>query len=822
MTPSDASLLEKAQHLLANNRPEEAYMVTHTLLSQQPNEPTALVLHAQALALLGETETGLQHTLDALQLLPEEPALYACLVQLAVEGNCPDLALNVLQQAKSTLPNPMPALWLEEGRLYRATQRPAEAQAQFEQALQQDPNLFAARFELARLLYEAQHYDQALTLFQQLHQDQPSHLETCINLGYCLAATGRHQDAMTTLEAALELEPTRSAVWLALGNVAVQASHQDKALSSYQQALVLTPNNPELRYRYALALMQWGQTTEATHHLKAVYQDNPDHVQAGLALAALYMETRQFAAALSLYEQLHNQFPSNWNVVAAYAEALDEHGNYEKARYLHQRLLIAQPHHWPYRLSFGRSLPIVAQTKDDILIARERLSQTLNTLSQLPITLPLEPACNLPDVHPPFYLAYQPDDERLLRQRYSHWIQQTLQPHHQPLIQLPISPPSQGPVRLGILVTRHHEAIFCRLMKGFLAALNPQHIDLLILCPTASVNRCRQELALPDSQPIIGLSGSLPQQIRQIKALNLNALHFYEVGTDTENYLLPFFRLAPLQLTSWGYPVTSGIPTLDVYASAAAFETQDADSHYSEQLWRLPGPPGVFQRPKPSAPRHHLKTHFNLQSVHSYTCPQNLFKLHPDFDRLVGNILRRDPQGVFVLLDGLLPPWKTQLLSRFERTLHDVLDRIKFLPRQTPQGYIDLLAASDLILDPLYYGGGSSSLEALGVGTPVITCPGPYQRSRHTAGFYRLMQLEDLIVSHPEHYHLKALELGTNPATREHWHRQILEKSTILFNNPTFVNAYQDHLWQHCRQEPRPQNQTTPPALATPTPSPQQ
>lgn len=44
-----------------------------------------------------------------------------------------------------------------------------------------------------------------------------------------------------------------------------------------------------------------------------------------------------------------------------------------------------------------------------------------------------------------------------------------------------------------------------------------------------------------------------------------------------------------MQAASWGHPVTSGLPTIDLYLSGELLEGPLADSHYRERLVRLPG-----------------------------------------------------------------------------------------------------------------------------------------------------------------------------------------------------------------------------------------
>ena len=69
-----------------------------------------------------------------------------------------------------------------------------------------------------------------------------------------------------------------------------------------------------------------------------------------------------------------------------------------------------------------------------------------------------------------------------------------------------------------------------------------------------------------------------------IQAARFDVLYYWEVGTDDTNYFLPYLRLAPVQCTSWGIQITSGIPTVDYYISSALVEPDDAADHYSEEL----------------------------------------------------------------------------------------------------------------------------------------------------------------------------------------------------------------------------------------------
>ena len=122
---------------------------------------------------------------------------------------------------------------------------------------------------------------------------------------------------------------------------------------------------------------------------------------------------------------------------------------------------------------------------------------------------------------------------------------------------------------------------------------------------------------------------------RQIAAAELDIVFYPDIGMEALTYFLAFARLAPVQCVTWGHPVTTGIPALDHFVSSELLEPDGAESHYAERLVRLPRLPACVARPaRPSA--HGDRDHLGLGPGRLYVCPQSLFKLHPDFDDVLG------------------------------------------------------------------------------------------------------------------------------------------------------------------------------------------
>jgi protein O-GlcNAc transferase len=208
-------------------------------------------------------------------------------------------------------------------------------------------------------------------------------------------------------------------------------------------------------------------------------------------------------------------------------------------------------------------------------------------------------------------------------------------------------------------------------------------------------------------------------------------------------------------------------------------------------LARLPGTTVCIARPALPA---RAKSRAELGLPHAarlYVCPQSLFKLHPDFDPALRRILDGDRGGRLVLIHGKDPHWAELVLDRLGEAARR---QTIVLPMLSPEDFLSLLAVSDVMLDPMHYSGGHTTLEALALGVPVVTWPGRFMRARHTYGFYRLIGEEALVAGDPDRYVELALALGGDRALRERTSRRIRQESARLFDDRQSVVAIGDFL----------------------------
>ena len=282
-----------------------------------------------------------------------------------------------------------------------------------------------------------------------------------------------------------------------------------------------------------------------------------------------------------------------------------------------------------------------------------------------------------------------------------------------------------------------------------------------------------------------------------IRQAACHILCYWECGSDTLNYFLPFYRLAPIQCLDWGTPYTCGVPPMDYYLSSALLEPTNGDTHYRERLVRLPTIHALLQRP--AVPEQLLdRSHFGLRKRdHIYLCAQNPLKLHPDFDQIVGDILRNDPQGTVVLLRKKAHH-VAMAQQRMARTLPDVIDRIRWLAAPDERAYFSLLALADVNLDTPHYSSMNISYDTFAVGTPIVTWPGALMRGRYTAALCQQMALDACVADELRQVGLLARQLGCDPAYRREISRRIHENSPILFENRAVVAAFSHFFEEVC------------------------
>lgn len=252
-----------------------------------------------------------------------------------------------------------------------------------------------------------------------------------------------------------------------------------------------------------------------------------------------------------------------------------------------------------------------------------------------------------------------------------------------------------------------------------------------------------------------------------IRELAPDVIVYLDVGMHPFAQGLAALRLAPVQCSLWGHPVTSGLPTMDYTLSPDAFEPTDAQCHYSERLIRLPGfghgldPVDASERPGSMDRRNAI----------DLLCAQSVYKLMPEQDEVFARILAHVPDARLHLIPHQDETVRRWLLERMRpRLLAHGVDpdtRVVMHGYRPLAGFLTLADGCAVNLDAIGWSGGMSAIDLLRRGIPTVALPGRTMRTRQTACLLRQANLPELIASDVDSYVDIAVALATQPDLRQ-------------------------------------------------------
>jgi uncharacterized protein (TIGR03032 family) len=444
------------------------------------------------------------------------------------------------------------------------------------------------------------------------------------------------------------------------------------------------------------------------------------------------------------------------------------------------------------RVLIASACPVIYSSQSDVRVWRERIVTGVAELAEEGLRIDTYDTL----VPTNFFAAYQGEDDRVLHENLGRIF---AGPDLSDVAeQARGTGSSGGRLRIGLLSAYFRDHTIGRLNLGRVQHLDRERFEVIVLAATAAQDpmvaafeRAADRFVRVPREPAAAR--------RLIAEQGLDLLLFTDVGMDALTYTLAFSRMAPVQCATWGHPVTTGSPAIDHFISSDLLEVPDADAHYTERLARLPSLGTYYhrlERPDTDGVRASLGVG---AADHLYTCPQTLFKFHPDFDPLLAEILRRDERGVLVLIEGRVPAWTNLLRGRFARTMPDVIDRIRWVRALPRPAFLALLGGADVVLDPITFGGGNTSYEALAMGTPVVTLPGDLLRNRITAALYAKAGYTAPVVGSPEDYVEMALSLGTDADRRREVSERIAEACQVLYEDEAEVRDLEAFLLDAAR-----------------------
>ena len=172
----------------------------------------------------------------------------------------------------------------------------------------QDPENFAAWFDLGFLYNATGKTEDSIAAYRKSVAAKPGVFESNLNLGLMLVKA--HQPgAEQFLRAATKLKPTahvaegQARAWLSLGHV-IETSNPDGAIEAYKQAAQLDPRDPEPHLSAGPLLENQNLFADAEQEYKQAFALDPSSADALTGMANIYMRGHRYTEAEEILRKL--------------------------------------------------------------------------------------------------------------------------------------------------------------------------------------------------------------------------------------------------------------------------------------------------------------------------------------------------------------------------------------------------------------------------------------------------------------------------------------------------------------------------------------
>ena len=756
-----------------------------TAVYLQPENADAHLTLAHVLCVDGKLSEARDHCKRATQASPEHEQAWLLLSGINGQmGNFSE-AETCARKTLELWPDCAQALF-NLGTALSAQQHLDEATQVLAQAIELEPNRHDAWLLLATLKLRLKDMPGAETCYRAALAQSPDAYTAWDGLGLACQARGEFVEALECHKKALMLNHDFTDAHIHMGDARRSMGSQQQAMESYRSALECNPALAEAYNRIGNLLAESGDLEAAQNAYQSALHLQPDIAAIHFNLGNLLNAKGKFDQARRHYEEAVTSDPHFEDAHTALGDLLQEEGDIDEARAYYRKAL-ALNNSSAVKVKLATTWPVILESTEQIEKIRNEFIEAIDDLMTQPLSVS-DPATEI--CRTVFYPVYSGLNDLELQLKIAQ-LYEKISPgllYTAPHCQQPAH--QAGGVKkiaLGIVSRFLYTHTMGSVMKGLIEHLSRNMFKVTIFTfPYPSDKLARDINACADRVVILPKDWKNAHQV--IAQEKMDILFYTDIGMDPYTYFLAYARLAPVQCTTWSHAVTTGLTNMDYYLTCSDFEPVGADDHYSEKLVRLSSPPTYYYRPKLQNTTKSRDDYAWSADKNLYLCPQTLYKIHPDFDQMIAGILRKDPLAQVVLVDCRHQYWVDLLLARFKKSIPDVVDRIVVLPYPGSSEYLGLLNMCDVMLDTYHYGGGSTSLQGLAFGTPIVTLPGNFQRGRHTYGYYKKMNYMECVAANPTEYVQLAVRLGTDATYRQHVREQILARNSVLYENMQVVH----------------------------------
>lgn len=795
---------------------DEAIAAYRRAVSIAPTHAESWINLGNALADSGEPEEAAEAYERGLASRSDSANGWSGLGAVRLEMGNSDGAVRAFERALSINPGHVETLrrlgdhWLDERDLEEAVET-------YRDACALAPEDAGLHDRLGVALQLAGRNEAALASFLRAVELDEENGNAQANLGAALQSADRLEEAVSALHRALALMPQSVEAHAALGSAYRAFGDAGSALRIYRRACEMAPQDPRAHNNLAVALAEFDCPDEAAQSFARALALDPDFAGAHNNLANLLRAGGDIEGAIERYHTAIRIAPDHAPAYFNLGVALLDQGRHSEAARAFDAAAALEPDRAEAHLNLGACLQKLgrltesAAAYEQALIARPGFARAHNNLGIVRLMqgridnaeIYFEAAMNRneADAEVPaagmhsnllFAMNYNAaHDAESIYLAHREW-----ERRHAPksLRRVRHGDPAEPdrPLRVAYLSPdlREHAVAF------FFLPLLLNH-DRQRTEPY-----CYAELAREDdvSHRIAEAScgwrrtdGKSDEQVaRMIEKDRIDIL--VDLAGHTKGNRLPVLarRPAPVQISYLGYPTTTGMGAVDYKMSDAYLTPPSTPERFAERILNLPdsflcyAPPS--DAPPVAAPPAGRPLTFGSFNTTAKICGPVI--------ALWSRLLKELPQARLLLKTQAFDDPATRDRFRTMFQSHGVDGaRLDLHGHSNSIGeHLAQYAEIDIALDPFPYNGGTSTLEALWMGVPVLSLVGDRSSARHGFSILSTLGLPELVSRTPEAFLRGARSLADDAARRADLRANLRERvaRSTLCDGKRFTAGVED------------------------------
>jgi protein O-GlcNAc transferase len=660
-----------------------------------------------------------------------------------------------------------------------------EAIENYTLATELKPDYFEAYSNMGATYFDLKKMDEAISCYTKAININPNFEVALNNLGTALRETGDLSRAIEFFAKAVKTNPSFSEAFANLGKAYRDLHLHDKALSNFKKAIEINPKNFEAHNNLGITLNALGKFDEAIESYYLAIRLKPDLAQAYNNLGNTYSELLEIDKATENYRKALEIDP---NLI----EANNNLGNIFVSTGLHSLAI----KHFVKAIKLNPNLP---ESHNNIGNAYKGLGRFEEAISSYNKALEINPELYSVQSNLIFsqnFLSHSPNEMLKITKKYGERLPNKIQnfPTRNNIVD------QKKKLHLGFIsgdLMNHPVGHF---FEGFIKALS-ENSNRKLETYVYHNNKFKDDLTerIKKSCDHWNLVSSLTdeQLARQIVKEQIDIL--IDLSGHSAKNRLPVFSLkpAPIQISWLGYFATTGLKEIDYFLADKWTVPEGEETHFIEKIWRLPETYWCFTEPAHNVEVKELPALKNNKLT--FGCFNNFSKLNKGVIQLWINILKTIPESGLFIKNQQLEDEQIRTEFGLEFTKEGIAkNRLIFEGPSSRREYLESYNKIDIALDPFPYPGGTTTIEGLWMGVPMITKRGDRFLSRAGETIAHNAGLKDWIAEDEDDYLEKAVSYSSDlmklAKIRSGMRKKLL--SSALFDTKRFASEFEKNIWK--------------------------